>query len=224
MSLEDSKLSYFPMPGRAEAIRIALVAAGVKFTDERIPPPSWPALKATTPWGSMPFLSLADGTVLAQSNTILRFIGKKTGTYPEDPLAAARVDEVMDVLADLGTKINAVGRGLEQEAKNAERAKAIAEGPCFDILAKLDAFVAANGSDGHSVGAELTVADFLLFSATCVLVSGFYDGVPPTCLDAHKNIQAVRKMVATTPAIVAFYDGEGRGNGLEAPMVAARDL
>lgn len=30
--------------------------------------------------------------------------------------------------------------------------------------------------------------------------------------------------VATLPAVSAYYDGEGRGEGLEAPMKAARDL
>lgn len=175
MALEGSKLSYFPIPGRAEAIRVALHAGGIKFTDERILPANWPALKPTTPFGSMPILTLADGTVLAQSGTLLRFVGKQTGHYPcvvagrtsfpthplhvavllpflacrdtlpgpccrahhapflshrdlilrrsADPLAAARVDEIMDVAGDISTKINAVGRGMEQEAKNAERLK-----------------------------------------------------------------------------------------------------
>jgi len=39
-------------------------------------------VKATTPWGSMPVLTLADGTVLAQSASLLRFVGKQTGIYP----------------------------------------------------------------------------------------------------------------------------------------------
>jgi len=55
-------------------------------------------------------------------------------------------------------------------------------------------------------------------------VSGFYDGVPPSALDAYTNIQGVRKTVASLPVIAAYYDGEGRGEGMEATFKAARDL
>ena len=44
------------------------------------------ARKPTTPWGSMPYLVLADGTVLGQSHALFRLIGKATGLYPDDAL------------------------------------------------------------------------------------------------------------------------------------------
>lgn len=43
-----------------------LTLAGIKFTDERIEFPQWQGLKPKTPWGSLPYLTLADGTVLGK--------------------------------------------------------------------------------------------------------------------------------------------------------------
>jgi glutathione S-transferase len=70
------KLSYFPIEGRGEAIRLALHIGEIPFEDHRIPFPEWPGVKGTTPWGSIPILEV-DGKTIAQSNTILRFGNQK---------------------------------------------------------------------------------------------------------------------------------------------------
>src|SRR4051812_10283278 len=49
------KLTYFDAPvSRGEECRLALHLAGVEFEDDRIKGPDWPALKPTTPYGSVP--------------------------------------------------------------------------------------------------------------------------------------------------------------------------
>jgi hypothetical protein len=50
----------------------------------------------TTAWGGLPQLTLSDGQVIGQQRAILRVVGKAAGLYPEDGLAAARVDEFLD--------------------------------------------------------------------------------------------------------------------------------
>ena len=52
------------------------------------------------PLGSIPVLDVA-GERFAQSNAILRYAGKLTGLYPEDPIAAMRVDMVLDTIEEL---------------------------------------------------------------------------------------------------------------------------
>ena len=94
------KLLYFDMAGRAEMIRLAFHVGGVDFEDERVPRDQWPVVKPTTPRGQVPTLTLDDGTVLTESGALLRYAGAIgcPRLYPEDPLAAARVDEVGDVI------------------------------------------------------------------------------------------------------------------------------
>ena len=95
------KLTYFSGPGgRAEPARLALTIAGIEFEDERIDARDWIAkFKAGTPAGAVPVLEVEeDGvvTTVTQSSAILRYVGKLTGHYPEDPLTALKVRPVAD--------------------------------------------------------------------------------------------------------------------------------
>ena len=46
----------------------------------------WPELKPKMPGGSLPVLKMPDGTLLHQSNAIMRYLGSKHGYYPEDAM------------------------------------------------------------------------------------------------------------------------------------------
>lgn len=205
--LAGCKLTYFGIPGRGEAIRLALAIGGVEFDDNRVPFPAWGKVKPTTPWGTLPVLELADGSQLAQARSVLRFVGKYTSLYPVDPLVAQRVDELMDALEDLGATITNVGQGLPKEEKEAARLVAVSEGGAvYDVLAKIDAFIQANGADGYAVGAEMNIASILTFTNIGRLVGGVFYGVPPTVCNPFPNIQLVRKTVGGNPDVIAWYD------------------
>jgi len=158
----------------------------------------------------VPVLTLADGTKLAQGATLLRFVGKQTSLYPDDPLAAARVDEIMDVMNDMSEALRTTGQGMEPPARDAARKEACSPGGrIYEWLKKVEAFISANGSDGHAVGNAMTIADIKVFASMSSLVSGVFDGVPLDTLNAFPKIQALRKMVASHPAVVAYYDARG---------------
>jgi glutathione S-transferase len=206
MALQNCKLTYFNLPGRGEAARIALSIGNIKFVDERVQFSQWKEMKSSTPWGSLPILTLSDGTVIAQQRAILRLIGKEAGLYPNDVIAAAKVDELMDACEDIGSKTNAVGAGLPQNEKEAARAAACAEGGAtHGILQNLDDFIAANGGC-YSVGETLTIADLSIYVGSSTLVSGMYDGVPSDALDCFDNLAMVRKTVRSHPAVCKWYD------------------
>ena len=195
--------------------------------DHRISFPEWGELKPSTPWGSLPVLTLADGQHLGQQRAIVRLVGKAAGLYPADALAAARCDELCDTIDDVMDVMNAVGQGLEKEAKEAARAEATEPGGAIAALfAKIEAFCAAHGTGcGHAVGGALTIADLQLFGQLGFIGSGFYDGVAPSVFDRFPAIQAVRKAVATHPAVLAWYDGRGDAvSGGEAYLRDCRDI
>ena len=205
--LAGSKLTYFGIPGRGEAVRLALTIGGVDFEDERVPFQAWGKVKPTTPWGTVPVLELADGSQLAQARSILRFVGKATGLYPSEPLLAQRVDELMDALEDLDAAITSAGRGLPKEEQEAARLAAVSEGGAvYSLLAKIDAFIKAHGSGGYAVGVGMSIASILTFVTLGRVVGGVFFGVPPTVCDPFPNIQAVRRTVGSDPAVVAWYD------------------
>lgn len=166
----------------------------------------WAALKPTTPWGSLPTLELSDGKQIGQLRSLLRFVGRVAALYPQDPLLACRVDEIMDVIDDAAMAIMKVGEGSEQAAKEAARTEAAGpEGSLGATLGKVDAFIAANGSGGHTVGSSISVADLMIATMLANICSGFFDGVPNSTIERYANIQAVRKTVMSNPKIVAHY-------------------
>jgi glutathione S-transferase len=209
MVLENCKLSYFGIPGRAEAIRLALTIGKIEFTDNRIDFPSWKELKPKTPWGSLPVMTLADGTDIAQSRTILRLAGKEAGLYPVDIVAAAKVDELVDTAEDIGATVMKAGVGLEQAEKEKEREKSCSPGgPVYALLEKLDKKVGINEGP-FAVGDSITIADLILYANCNNLIGGLYDGVPVTTVDAFANLTALRKAVRSHPAVKKWYDGFG---------------
>jgi glutathione S-transferase len=207
--LQGCKLSYFPATARAEAPRLALAIGNIEFTDERIAFPEWKELKPTTPFGSMPILTLPDGTTkISQQKAILRLVGKETGLYPTDDHAkAAKIDSLMDALEDIQPKTFAAGQGMEKEAKEAERKKVVSEGGAvYGILSNVDKFIASNGSGGYAVGDSLTIADLFVYTMSSTFISGMFDGVPLDSLEPFADISAVRKTVRSHPAVTKWYD------------------
>ena len=88
----------FPLPGRAEKVRLAFVLGGVEFEDVRVPPADWPALKPNTPYGQVPILEI-DGAVMGQSEAMLRYAGQLTPSlYPEGK--RLEIDELLGLIAD----------------------------------------------------------------------------------------------------------------------------
>ena len=102
------KVHYFDAYGRGDALRMALTLAKVDFEDIRYTQESWATAKATGnfEFGQLPAIE-KDGVFYSQSFSLLRFIGKKHGFYPEDPLAAWKVDSALDSLNDLSPKVYA---------------------------------------------------------------------------------------------------------------------
>ena len=196
------RLRYFPFPGRAGAIRDALNIGRIAFEDVHTPPDRFAELKAKgeLPFGSLPVLDVTtdDGRAVssAQSNAILRYVGRLTGLYPtDDPLRALKVDEAMDVAEDL---YHVIGPSMGEQ--NVERRMAMRRAIAEETLPRwggfLERLLVANGRTGFAVGKDLTVADLKLHWIVDKLTNGTLDGIPTTVLDGFPTLAAWRKNVA----------------------------
>merc|ERR1711983_4010 len=81
--MPNVKLTYFNLRARGEPCRLLLAYGGIKYEDERIPPPwdptsTWSTLKPTTPFGQLPILNW-DGVEICQSMASARFIAREGG-------------------------------------------------------------------------------------------------------------------------------------------------
>ena len=195
------RLRYFPFPGRAGAIRDALRIGGIPFEDVHVPSERFQEEKAAgaLPFGALPILDVttAGGTVTAaQSNAILRFVGRQVGLYPiDDPLQALKVDEALDLGEDLYHLIGP-SIGEPDVARRMTMRKVLAEETLPRWGGYVERLLVGNGRTGFVVGDALTVADLKLHWIIDKLTNGSLDGVPKSVLDDFPALNAWRKNVA----------------------------
>jgi glutathione S-transferase len=202
------KLSYFDSPGRAETSRLALAYAGVEFEDERLDKEAFMTLKPTLPYGQMPVLTVGD-KVLAQTNAINLYVGKLTGTYPEEADLAVYVDEVAATQEDLTSKVTPsfhMPDGPEKLAARAELVKPCS--PFMTLLTNLNTRIGViNGNSKGFIlgGSKPCIVDFQIYSFVKSFSSGFLEGIPTTLFDTFENLTGVYKTVGELEAVKAWY-------------------
>jgi glutathione S-transferase len=201
--------TYFDFDGgRGEVARIAMHVAGIPFEDRRIAPKDWPAHRDSTPFQAMPVLEV-DGKVITQSNTINRYVGRLAGLYPKDDWQAVRVDEVMDAVEDITTKIGQTMR-LEDEAAKKSAREALVAGPLPRFLQQIEARLKAGGGEWFAEN-RLTVADLKCYYWVRWLRSGALDHIPADIVDRHAPLLAKHfERVKSQPKIAAYYAARGK--------------
>jgi len=226
--LANCTLTYFDVAGRGEPSRIAMALSGVKFNDDRLAFPEFGKQKAAGvfPFGSVPVLTLADGTKICQSRAMARFIAKQTGLYPQNLVAAAHVDAVVDACCDLGDLVMKSTQGIDKKSPEylAKRAEVATTGKLAQALEKIEKFIQNTGTEGFAVGKQVSLADVYLFHVVSWIGSGFYDGVPSTFADKFVRIKSIRKNLGSNKALMAYYDGKPAANKFDKQYIAARDL
>merc|ERR1739845_63204 len=71
------------------------------FEDKRIAFEDWPAMKPTTPNGTLPIFEV-NGQTWTQSGAADRYFGQHFDMYPKDLLERFACDEVLGMVDDLG--------------------------------------------------------------------------------------------------------------------------
>jgi len=199
--MSQFKLTYFDAPtSRGEECRLALFAAGVDFVDNRIARADWPALKPTTPFGSLPVLEVEGKPAISQSNTILAYVGRRYGLLPSDEWEALRLESLLGACEDLR---GAVGTtfGIADPDELKRRRTALLEGPIRAWAGNMERQI----KGPFAGGAELSVADIKLYILANWFKKGVLDHVPADALSPFAKLEAVRANVSEHPKIVAWY-------------------
>ncbi|XP_070540879.1 glutathione S-transferase-like [Ptychodera flava] len=165
---QSIKLTYFPLPGRAEAARLCFSHAGVDFEDKRVTFEEWGAMKAAMAGDDGPLFKLdslpwleVDGDEISQSMAITRYAASVTGLDGKTSIEKAKVDMILSAHEDLNDssgkligvspekKEEVVAEVLETFKKNLE--------PLEKMLNE------NNGGKAWIVGDSVTVADLAIF-------------------------------------------------------------
>lgn len=193
------QLAYFDFDGsRGLECRLALIAAGVPFDDQRIQREQWIALKPTVPFGAMPVLTV-DGRQLAQSNAILGYIGRTYGMHPGDAWRAAEHEALMQSVEDLREKMP--GKRDTPEAEKKASREAFAQGWLSQWAATLSGTIVGPFVDGE----QLNVVDVKLYVILHGLLGGTYDHIPAGTFDAHPKLVALHASVRSHASLAGYF-------------------
>jgi prostaglandin-H2 D-isomerase / glutathione transferase len=203
---------YFNGAGRAEAIRVCLYIASqtkdsdvaVAWMDTRIEGKDWPALKPTTPLGSLPLLKV-DGFTHVQSLSLARYAAKLAGLYPSDPLQALYVDEVMDTINDL---ISATPMSKDEEEKKQLREE-FAANKMKQYVDFIESTIQHN-TGGNGVVTTPSVADLILQNVVSMIHEGHFDYIDKTYFDSYPGIMATTESISNHDGVKAYYASLGK--------------
>ncbi len=161
-----------PLAGRG-AVWVVVFTHAVPFSSRRdntyVNGETWPALKASgeAPYGQVPYLRVteADGTkwVLAQGNSIVRFISKRYGHGGANDREEAVADSLIERQMDFRSALGAAAPYTDPE--RVPKAQKFLDANWAGYSGQLDKFLAANTTgSGFLVGAKFTGADIIWYS------------------------------------------------------------
>lgn len=201
--MTNFKLTYFDFDGgRGEPIRIAFHAAGIEFEDHRIPFDVFMKTRGDMRFTCAPVLEV-DGVAVTQSNSMLRYVGKMAGLYPEDSLQAMYCDEAMGAVEDLMHQIVQTF-GLEGDELKAAREK-LADG-WISVFVKGLAEILERAGGEYFADNRLTVADLKVYMQIRSLRAGTLDHVPTDLVDKlAPGLVRHAERVGSDPIATAYY-------------------
>jgi glutathione S-transferase len=207
------KLTYFPLPGRAFAIRASLRHAKIDFIDNRLKGSEfrdeYKFNPKKCPLGSLPVLELPEGafgkycfssvfcvisvktnvcTFLVQSTALARWAAKKSDLYPSDDIAQLTVDEIMESANELAGK---TGFDKDEAVKKAKRAEFVEK--VLPVYMGYFQNKLERSKGPFFLGAKLSVADLVVFATLNGIYTGNWDYVPADVIEK------------SYPAIHAWY-------------------
>jgi len=179
------KLVYFDARGAAEPVRWCFAYGGTAYDDVRVDKKDWPALKATTPFGQLPYLEV-DGKPLAQSLALTRFVARKNGLVGKDDFEAAQADALVDYTADVAKGLSFMFTEQDEKKKATLKEAFLKEGVQPFLKGFERHLLANNNGEGFFVGSNPTWADIVVVCGLDRLLS-----MDSTVLDNYQTLKGL---------------------------------
>jgi len=198
------KLTYFDLGGRAFAARVALFKAFGKdgWTDERINGEAFGKGKkeGAYPLGSVPVLTLKDGTVVAQSTAIAKWAAQQGGLYPQDATEGLFADEVIATLEEISSKCPQDPDADKKKQKREEFAAEWMKVACTMLEKRYTAV------DSKFLFAEMSLPDLMMYGFIKGLLDGFFDYIPGSYIDDFPKLKAAYEAVKESDLMKSYLE------------------
>ncbi|MCS5532634.1 MAG: glutathione S-transferase [Candidatus Poseidoniaceae archaeon] len=208
------QLYYFPIPGKAEGVRVALALSNLIWRDNEIMGEQFAQMKddGQLPWGMVPILQTPFGT-LAESTAILRYIGEIADLTPTDPFQAAKVDEYLDGMEPF-SRILSGTFSIEDVDERTKARQAIfnEEGDGTKNLKLLQTKISQSSTGWIANTENMSIADIRAFCGIFGLFSGNFDGIDKSILADYPGLLEYHDKVANEPRITKHYANIAEGS------------
>lgn len=205
--MSKPELLYFPFAGRGAAVRLCLTAAFGKdgWEDKELAFDQFGAEKAKITAGepsilksgSVPQLTLPDGTTVTQSHAMCRWACKSVrnevtqGLYPDDPKGALLVDESVAHLDEILLK---TPQDPDKEVKKAKRIEFSSKGKYMhSAMSLVEGRIAE--SPGPFLLPAMTMADIYVAGLVAMILGGDFDYIEPSYMDQFPKLVACKEAV-----------------------------
>ena len=208
---ETPVIYYWPARGRGEAVRLALAAAGVEFSNAYTDMAMFQDQEMKTAMimhgranggnstTNVPMLYM-DGQYLTQSMAVLKYVGRKFGLYPEGDIALSyQLDNLIEAANDLRTAnykpSKLFGGGEKEKATYIDEA----------LPKHLGNFARLLGEQVWFAGGRLTIADLTIYDTLDVA-----NRQAPGCLAKYPTLEAFHRRVEAVPGVAKWLNAEER--------------
>jgi len=197
-------LAYWDIRGLAQPIRLLLNYAGEEFEDRMYScgsapdydRSSWLNVKNTMGLGFPNLPYYIDGDVrITQSNTILRYIGRKHGLLGETEAEQIRMDLMLNEIGDFRSGFIRLCYGPTFKKNKDQYVET-----CKIKLKQFDAFL---GDRKFFAGDKITIADFPTYE-----IFDHHLLLEPTLLDEFPNLKAFMERFEALPNIKKYMESE----------------
>jgi glutathione S-transferase len=222
VTADGYELYYWPgIQGRGEFVRLALEHAGVAYLDVARRPNGMAAMmKLLEDRGdgllpfAPPFLKSGD-LVIAQTATILAYLGPRHGLVPDDEASQLRAQQLQLTIADLVAEAHDTHHPIagslyyeDQKREARRRSTVFVEDRIPKYLGYLETVLDRNGG-GHLVGDALSYVDLSTFQ----VLAGLEYAFPHAMARLARRIALLRRLcdeVARQPRVAAYLESDRR--------------
>uniref|UniRef100_A0A914WRX0 Glutathione S-transferase n=1 Tax=Plectus sambesii TaxID=2011161 RepID=A0A914WRX0_9BILA len=174
------KLTYFPVRGLGEQIRLLLNDQGIPFEDFQFDRNDWPKIKPTMQFGQTPCLNDGD-TQIVQSGAIMRHLARKHNLYGENDCERTYLDMFYEGIKDLHSKYVQLIY-VEYEEKKDDFVK----NTLPEELAKFEKLLKSKkDGKGFILGDKISFVDYTLFEELDIVQL-----LDANCLNAFPALKA----------------------------------
>lgn len=204
-------ITYFPIRGRAEPIRLILEELGIKYRDNPVAGADWRNLKSQMPFGKVPMFEDGEHTIL-ESHAIYRYLARKYNLYGENENERIQCEMLEQVLSDA---VEAFSR-LTWSSQFKEKRQDFIDKQVRNTLNNLETYLANSDRDkNHWVGDQLTYVDFLGWT--------YLDNIRALAGDIvsdYANLAHLKETFQKRPKIRSYLDSNRRPKTITVSMAS----